>query len=248
MSRFLVLMSDNRPLTSDINLASYNSLAVAINYEYCKKHGYDFKYYIPYLNSHPLLISLDPVTGKLRHAAWTKLLSVLHDIDSDYDYIVYIDSDCIFKDFDMTLDKFMSDHSSYNLVFLCNKPFSNPQAPCSGFFIVKVCEESKKILKDWYCFDFAGRKNPFKFEQGAMFYIYETLNIKVLDLWMFEEMPDQFLRHISTRYETQEPGRRINYFTKFLNDKCIDFSQNINAIYPIKYDSTEFAIKTGLLK
>ena len=34
-------MSDNRPLSTDIITATYNSLVAAINYEYCKKYGYD---------------------------------------------------------------------------------------------------------------------------------------------------------------------------------------------------------------
>ena len=46
----LVFMSDNRKLDKNIRSAEYNSLAAAINYEYCKKYNYDFIYYRPYLN------------------------------------------------------------------------------------------------------------------------------------------------------------------------------------------------------
>ena len=51
MSRILVFMSDNRKLHGSLAGADYNSLVAAINYEYCKKHGYDFIYYRPYLNN-----------------------------------------------------------------------------------------------------------------------------------------------------------------------------------------------------
>jgi hypothetical protein len=45
--RILVFMSDNRSIDPDIEKASYNSLVASINYEYCKKHKYDFLYYVP---------------------------------------------------------------------------------------------------------------------------------------------------------------------------------------------------------
>ena len=72
-------MSDNRNLEMDFKEAKYNSLAASINYEYSKKHNYDFIYYRPYLKDEEnfnLTNCVDPnnITD-LRHASWSKLLS-----------------------------------------------------------------------------------------------------------------------------------------------------------------------------
>ena len=244
--KFLVIMSDNRKLESNDNLADYNSIVAAINYEYCKKYNYDFKYFIPYLtgSTDPLNISLDPVTGKLRHCAWAKILSTIYEFNSGYDYIVYIDSDCIFKNFDISLETFIKDYLSYDLIFLNNKPYMHPECPCSGFYIVKVCNGSKKILEDWYCFNFAGRINVARFEQGAMFYMYKSLNIKVLDLWMLNEEPGQFLRHVCSKVAC----KRLKYFKEVLKMKSIDYKSNIDSINTVEYDTTSVALKYNLLK
>ena len=76
--KILVCMSDNRRLRGDLDAADYNSLAAAINASYCKRQGSDFRYYRPYLNDRaeePLFNCLD-AKGRLRHASWSKLLSM----------------------------------------------------------------------------------------------------------------------------------------------------------------------------
>ena len=97
--KICVFMSDNRLLSNDINNANYNSLTASINYEYCKKYNYNFLYYRPYLDNKEIIDLYncpDPNSSELRHAAWSKLLSTQLALQLDYDYIVYIDSDCIF--------------------------------------------------------------------------------------------------------------------------------------------------------
>lgn len=48
MNRILVIMSDDRPLSTTLNDSNYNSLSVRINHNYCMVNGYEFIYYQPY--------------------------------------------------------------------------------------------------------------------------------------------------------------------------------------------------------
>ena len=166
----LVFMSDNRKLEKNIRSAEYNSLAAAINYEYCKKYNYDFIYYRPYLNDKDTIKlenCIDPNTNKLRHSAWSKLLSTSLALKLNYDYVVYIDSDCIFKDFNQSLKDFIMPHTKKDIIFLNNKPWGSDK-PCSGFYVCKVCENMRQMINSWYNFDFKEKRNPCRFEQGAL--------------------------------------------------------------------------------
>lgn len=151
--KVLVFMSDNRPLDANIQTAQYNSLVAYINKAYCDAHGYDFVYVRTYYkdpHANTLLVCKDS-TGAMRHASWAKLLAAQHCYNTrDYDYIVYIDSDCIFKDFSKSLESVVTDpkYSGVDIIFASNLPWH--KLPCAGFFIVKVTEESKRFIKGWY--------------------------------------------------------------------------------------------------
>jgi hypothetical protein len=46
----LVIMSDNRPLVSDLSTANYVSLAAAVNFLYARRYNYDFEYFLVTFN------------------------------------------------------------------------------------------------------------------------------------------------------------------------------------------------------
>jgi hypothetical protein len=145
-------MSDNRNLDRLFIKANYNSLVASINYEYCKKHNYNFLYYKPYLvnkDEIKLFNCKNPITNNLRYAAWSKLLSTTLALQMDYDYVVYIDSDCIFKDFNHSIENFIQSYSNKDIIFFNNKPWGD-NMPCSGFYICKVNEYTKKFILLFY--------------------------------------------------------------------------------------------------
>lgn len=243
-------MSDNRNLDSDISTAKYNSLVASINYEYCKKHGYDFIYYNPYLDNKDeinILNCRNPNTQKLRHASWSKLLTTIVALDLSYEYVVYIDSDCIFKDFDKSIEEFIKNESKADIYFLNNKPWGD-NIPCAGFFICRVTESSKHMIQWWYNINIDEHFNEnHPWEQHALWsciwlniqdkwskLLHSHLNnIVIIDSWMFNEVEGQFLRHVGLC----EGDNRIPYFTKFIQEKHIDYNENINNIITIKYDT-----------
>jgi len=230
-----VFMSDNRPLDPNPTTDSYSSYVAAINYEYCKIHGYDFIYYQPYLHvKEPLSLynCIDPTTKELRHASWSKLLSTTLALDLPYDYIMYIDSDCIFKDFTIKIESFLETNLDKSILFWSNKPWSTDH-PCAGVYICKVSSETKELIRNWYNYSIPDHNTCHMYEQNALWQIYKTLNMGIIDDIMFDETPGQFLRHIGINVHYQ----RFPYFKTFLTSHNIPYAENIQAIQVIQFNT-----------
>lgn len=237
LPRIGVFMSDNRALESDLHASSYNSHVAAINYTYCMKHKYDFIYYRPYLDSkesYSLYNCVDPRSGESRHASWSKLLSALDMFKSSYDYIVYIDSDCIFKDYNRRIEEFFPQMSSYDILFLNNLPW-NDDKPCAGFFICKNSETAHNYIHNWYTVNLPEKNKIHAYEQDALWTIYNSWNVYIANSWMFHEHDGQFLRHICHL----ETDLRSRYFKQFISDHTIDYGQVISNIRVRHFDTRQ---------
>jgi hypothetical protein len=238
-------MSDNRPLEENYELSKYNSHTAVINKAYCDKNGYDFIYYVPHLNeSTDVYNCLNPITGNTRHASWSKLLSTKKALQLDYDYVVYIDSDCIFKNFDKKLEDYIEGNKDKPIIFFNDKPQSY-EKPCAGFYICKSCPESLAIINDWYlCSEFPDKDKAHAWEQTPLQLFYKQLNVAIIDEWMFKEVNGQFLRHISS-YEDKHFKNRGLYFKKFIDDNKISYL--IDKIHVEKFNTNEIASKTFMM-
>jgi hypothetical protein len=235
--KILIFMSDNRKLTGDIDVASYESLTAAINFAYATRHGYDFIYYNPYLNGtgNPLYNCVDRNNGKIRHASWSKLLSTKKALELDYDYVVYIDSDCIFKDHDFCLESIINSNPTKLCIFWNNYPWSSTE-PCAGFYIAKVTPETKTIFDFWYNCNYPHFNKTHPWEQHALHNFYNTINIAILDNVMFEERPLQILRHIGSD-EDKKYNSRIPYFKQYIRRNRIPFKTDM--IKTISYSTSD---------
>jgi len=211
-------MSDNRKLSnSEVENASFWSLTAYINKVYCKKHGYDFKYVTPFYKDpqtgNGLYNCMSP-EGNLRHASWSKLLSVLHFMQNcTHDFIVYIDTDCVFKNIARTLNSIVPSDKDADFFFFNDKPWSN-ELPCAGFFVSRVNERAKELLTRWYNVGIPKHDTVHPWEQNALYRIWPSMKSRsvLIDEWMFREDPNQFLRHIGSH----ESHLRVPYFRKLV--------------------------------
>ena len=263
--KILVCMSDNRRLRGDLDTADYNSLAAAINAAYCKAQGYDFRYYRPYLNDRaeePLYNCMD-AKGRLRHASWSKLLSmqraVAVAVPGGYEYVVYIDSDCIFKDWSHRIEDMIK--PGYDILVATDAPF-HPEMPCAGFFILKVGSPALKFtaskrpstekagspalrfLKDWYGVDMPRRNKGRYWEQSALWSFFKSRpELALIDNCNFfkEGGPDQCLRHIASF----QKGLRIPYFRDFLAAKGVDFAAVVRGISTIEFSTVSGSVRSS---
>ncbi len=222
-SKILIMMSDNRGLSNTLNNSNYNSLTAAINYFYSKKMGYDFLYLRPGLNDkYPTNNCFSP-KNELRHSSWSKLLTSIKIIDEypQYDYVVYIDSDCIFYDNNLTIFDYVSKSKvvngvgvmDSNIIFLNDKPW-NSTLPCAGFYIYKNNIETKTIFQKWFETDDPKNNLTHNWEQNSLYLNLDNFikKISVIDDWMFREYPSQFLRHIGSEFS----NNRIPFFIQVI--------------------------------
>lgn len=226
----LILMSDNRDLTSDLETAEYNSLVAFINFNYAKRFDYDFMYFRPGINGEFPAFNCFSKSNQKRYSPWSKILSCILASQRfiDYDKVVYIDSDCIFNNFDESVHSYLSNlqalqkYSSSTPVFtlLNDKPYSY-DLPCTGFFIFNNTEAALKILTEWYVNDGGSESYYYNenhtWEQAIFQRLLPSLNqsIRIVDDYMFiDHSPIQLLRHIGSN----EHHLRIPTFRKKIED------------------------------
>lgn len=252
MKNTLVIMSDNRDVNQNYDSCDYNTLTAVINHNYCIMNGYDFKYLRPHIDGDFSLYNCQSLKNKLRHSSWSKLLSTIYCIDNfnDYDYVLYIDSDCIFNNVDILIENHFTNLNilndkkieDFSVLFLNDKPW-HPKHPCAGFFILKNNQKSKQIFKTWYSGDYPNFDTKHCWEQIALYPLFDTEYneslIVVDDVMFVDENPTQFLRHIGSH----DKNNRIPFFkTKVeklnLKNKFGEFTNNVK-LNMIEYNTSE---------
>ena len=232
--KILVYMADNRSLDESFDRAEYYSLVAGINYAYCLRHGYDFKYvetFYEYKNEAQLHNCPDPLKKEMRHASWSKLLVASSLINKSYDYIVYIDSDCIFHNQFLHLENFIDTNKEKDFIFFNNQPW-NPENPSSGFFICHSSDTVKQNLKEWYNVDSQD-------DQLALWKIQENMNLAILDIPMyFFKGDNQYLCHLASNLKNE----RLSYFRKIILLKKINYNILINKIWKSHYSNFDTSL------
>jgi hypothetical protein len=229
--KILVIMADNRKLSNTLENATYNSLTACLNYSYCKAHGYDFKYYQPFLDDEDdgnVNNCIDPNDGSPRHAAWSKILSMQKALSLPYDYIVYTDSDCIFKDTQRKIESLIDMSPTSDIIAIGSRPW-DIELPCSGFFICRNTDRSKTFIQDVYNQYIPQHNLHHDWEQPAFRKVYKEYDVFVIDQVWFDEQDGQFLRHVGcgTQRYVNDNTYRKNYFTQQLVKNEINYTEII---------------------
>jgi len=246
-----ILMSDNRMITSDFSNANYVSIVSAINYNYAKKQGYDFIYYMPEIldqnkikntiNSPNIKLKTNSFNSLLkqhRSPPWSKLLSLWDTISKKYNTIVYVDSDCAIVNQNISIEdyiqqsKYINGDKDSDVKFLVDKPYGI--GPCSGFIILKNTKNTKKILKYWWNYNMPNVNTKHPFEQGALNDMVQKLDTNIMPYYgliddlMFIEKDGQFLRHIGSNNDTERVPKFTCWYNKLYNKD--QFTDIINTI------------------
>jgi len=221
MPRVCVVMGDDRPvITGDRAKSSYSSLAYEINRQFCEKKGWDFRYEKYSLPKRPWGVwqAYSREVSEHRAPTWIKLLAIHSALQLSYDYVIWIDSDCIFYSHDRPwegiLEKFIN--PDLHLIGWLDQPFHTDKF-CAGFFVLRNSEESKNMLKTiWlkssnfsWAFPYEQYElNSYLSESPASFFLF-------LDEPMFQLMSsDQYLLHVAG-FEHQ---KRVPSFLKWFDD------------------------------
>ncbi|MDA9151492.1 hypothetical protein N9N85_01910 [Schleiferiaceae bacterium] len=220
-SRICVVMGDDRPVVTGVNSkASYSSLAYEINRRFCDKKGWDFRYEKYALPKRPWGVwqGYSRQVSEHRAPTWIKILAVHKTLKLGYDFVVWIDSDCIFYDHDRSWDEVFAEfnHQGLQLIGWLDKPFHSNKF-CAGFFIVRNSKEVKNMLETIWLKD-SKFSWAFPYEQHELnSYLSESpaTNYLFLDEPMFQLTSlDQFLLHVAG-FEHQN---RVPTFLKWFDD------------------------------
>ena len=215
-------MSDNRSLNDDLETSDYNSLTTFLNYKYSIKYEYEFIYYNPLLYNQITINNCLSPKKLLRHSSWSKLLSTIRLMKSfnEFSHIIYLDSDCIFNNVNLSIDDYFKSVKNIKnenleldnkIIFMNNKPW-NFDLPCAGFYIVPNNDFFLKFIIDWYNNEdneIFNLRHPWE-QISLQFNLLKKYdkNIEIIDDWMFREKENQFLRHIGS----EEKQNRIPFF------------------------------------
>jgi len=186
--RVMVVMADNRPITSDPN--NVLNLAVYLNYQYTRLHpGDDFRY-VQFHNANTATTKNTPacynaLLKEPRAAPWCKLQAVYHILqnESDYQWIFFIDSDAIFTNYVVSITDFLNavqtktdgcsaqtflvKSSSCSILFFIDAPYFDKQN--TGQWIAKNNNLTRDYIRRWWGYSMPGRNFEHAYEQDAMY-------------------------------------------------------------------------------
>lgn len=80
--------------------------------KYCEKYNIDNRFYLG--------------RASTRHAQWDKIQCVLQNL-AEYDYIVWMDSDAIFNNFNVSIIEIIENHKEYDALFCRDVCYSEDQ-------------------------------------------------------------------------------------------------------------------------
>ena len=181
----------------------FSDYTIKINKLYCKKWNYEYKFIEHDLSKMP--------------PYWLKVNDIVEYIHKDYDYVVFLDLDACFMDFDISLDMLINEIDNlsgkkHDVYIGKDPPFS--VIANTGTFIVKNSDFGKKFSKLWlsacmdnqnkitnkclnWDYDSVNKKwscplclwAGINYEQGVFNYIYELYknNIALLDMSFFTD-------------------------------------------------------------
>lgn len=101
---------------------------------YCQRHGYSYNVHFGRISD--------------RHAAWDKILAVMRLLPY-YDYVMWMDADCVFNNFDKKIEDYLFD-SAGTFVNDIALPYAEKKWHYvnTGVFILKHDERSFKMLHE----------------------------------------------------------------------------------------------------
>ncbi|MFZ9206440.1 MAG: hypothetical protein ACO22D_03520 [Schleiferiaceae bacterium] len=217
-----VVMGDDRPVvTGRLAMSSYPSLAYEINRRFCEKLGWDFRYEQYQLPKYwwGKLPPYSSAAHQSRAASWVKLLAVQRALDLGYEFVVWIDSDCIFYDHHADWSSTLSHFNQPEVSFLSwvDRPFYTDQF-CAGFFIVRSSDRIRELIRTtWTAPSTFSLKHVYEqSELNAAIKDWPSSHYVIVDEPMFELEDDtQKLLHIASFNHKQ----RVPSFLKWFADR-----------------------------
>jgi hypothetical protein len=177
----------------------------------------------------------NPRLREARCGSFAKLVAMRDAIALPYETIVYIDSDCIFRNHERSVEDFTTTcpvHAGVPFEQACTGHLRNipwtPDLPCAGFFIARNTPRTHAFLKKWW--DYPNPEHAFQhdFEQSSLREIYPEVSdrICVWDAIFFQEQEGQWLRHVSS----DQRELRLPYFRRMVDELESSRQEDFSAV------------------
>jgi hypothetical protein len=232
MSKIAIITSDNRDLKFD-NKNTYVELCALINLNYAIKNKCDFYFFkiVDDFNS-KLLSNKEKLTSYSRQsysckaASWVKLLSIYSVLHLKYKYIIYLDSDCIFNNQKIPINKIIYLLKKKQMLFYSDKPW-NKNLPNCGFILIKNNYFNKNFIKNWWqSFSLKNLTHPYEQFWVQRFWSNNSEFVKKKFLLLTDEIcrlsnKKQFIFHMTSNLAK----KRDNFFSNYID------KNNLNVNY-----------------
>jgi hypothetical protein len=216
----MLLMSDSRSLDK----YDYHQLAYTINSNYAKRHDYSIRYFhTPCLDNHTepkeCIACIHPTLGG-RMSPWCKLLAINDTMYrySDFDRIVYIDSDAFVNRLDSS---FRESYFNRTLNMFWNKPHNVPPV-CTGIQFWQNTRLGREMIAAWW--DSATAFNTQHDYEQSVFHESTAILGYVSSIGIIQEdvreykkenKGNPFFRHITMKKEEARLRRMEAFIAKF---------------------------------
>ena len=203
--------------------------------KYCEKYGIDYRFYFGRASS--------------RHAQWDKIQCLIQTLP-EYDYVIWMDSDTVFNNFEISLNKLILDNVDFDALFCSDVCYAEGVTHLmvnTGVMIFKNTEWSSNLLnKVWnsipdYNLDVLKKHSydGFPHEQGKMCEILLRENDKKFKIFpssQFNTHPNSsnektfIIHYMGSRQSESHLEKFISSVKKINNKLSIDETEIVKTI------------------
>ena len=232
MSKIAIITSDNRDLKFNNKKNTYVELSALINLNYAIKNRCDFFFFKiiddfnnKYLEKKEALTSYSTLARSCKTASWVKLLTIYSTLSLKYEYIIYLDSDCIFNNQKITLNQIIRLLKKKQMLFYSDKPW-NMNLPNCGFILIRNSYFNKNFIKKWWkTFSFKNLTHPYEQFWLQRFWLNNQEFVKKKFLLLPDEIcrlkdKKQFIFHMTSDFAKN----RDYFFNNYMHINKLNIS------------------------
>jgi hypothetical protein len=224
MSKIAIITSDNRDVKFNNKKNNYVELSALINLNYAIRNKCDFFFFkiiddfnINYLNKKETLSSYSRLARSCKAASWVKLLTIYSALNLNYEYIIYLDSDCIFNNQKININQIIRLLKKKQMLFYSDKPW-NVDLPNCGFILLKNSYFNKSFIKSWWqTFSLKNLTHPYEQFWLQKFWLNNSKVVKKKIILLPDEIcrlknNKQFIFHMTSDFAK----KRDHFFTNYI--------------------------------
>jgi hypothetical protein len=249
MSKIAIITSDNRDVKFNNKKNNYVELSALINLNYAIRNKCDFFFFkiiddfnINYLNKKETLSSYSRLARSCKAASWVKLLTIYNALNLNYEYIIYLDSDCIFNNQKININQIIRLLKKKQMLFYSDKPWKVDLPNC-GFILLKNSYFNKSFIKSWWqTFSLKNLTHPYEQFWLQKFWLNNSKLVKKKIILLPDEIcrlknNKQFIFHMTSDFAkkrdhfftnyTYKNKLNINFLKKKIKSKIVFFNPEI---------------------